>query len=154
MREALRVGLVWIVILAVGLVLGELALRTFAPLPVPGGGYLDANGASVPVAQDAVTLRPNIAVTHVAPEFRAPITTNALGYRTTTNQSDKPDLVFLGDSFTFGHGVADDETHVSIACRITGRACQNLGYSGTSTFAHQTIAFSTSLRKSGSAQFQ
>jgi hypothetical protein len=86
-----------------------------------------------------VTLRPNIAVTHVSAEFSAPITTNALGYRTTVNQSPTPDLVFLGDSFTFGHGVADEETFVSIACRLTGRACQNLGYSGTSTFEQTNV---------------
>ena len=37
MRGVLRIVLINLAILAVGVVLGELALRTFAPLPVPGG---------------------------------------------------------------------------------------------------------------------
>lgn len=44
-----------------------------------------------------------------------------------------PDIVFIGDSFTFGFGLADDETFVSIYCRERGLACANLGEPGAGT---------------------
>jgi hypothetical protein len=123
-----------LITLAVAFALGELALRTFAPLPVHGGLYRDQDGTIVHVAQDRFQLRPSIDVTHTASEFTKRVQTNALGYRRTGNESDTPDTVFIGDSFTFGHGVADDETFASIYCRRTRSACQNLGRSGTTTF--------------------
>jgi hypothetical protein len=81
-----------------------------------------------------VTLRPNLDITHVSAEFAKRIRTNRLGYRRIDDGERAPEVVFLGDSFTFGHGVADEETFAALACAARGLACQNLGRSGTDTF--------------------
>jgi hypothetical protein len=51
-----------------------------------------------------------------------------------SNESTAPDYLFLGDSFTFGHGVSDDEVFSELLCRKRNAACLNLGRSGTNTF--------------------
>lgn len=44
-----------------------------------------------------------------------------------------PDIVFIGDSFTFGFGLEDDQTFVSIYCRQQRLSCANLGEPGSGT---------------------
>ncbi len=134
MREFAKVALVNLVILLCGLVAIELILELFAPLPVPGGEYHDRNGKAVHVALDQDTLQPNLEVIHSAPEFSARIRTNERGYRKMSKESATPEFLFLGDSFTFGHGVADNEVASEIFCRARDVACLNLGRSGTDTF--------------------
>lgn len=135
LRTIASVVLVNAAILAGGIVLIEIALRVLAPLPVHGGSYLDDQGNPTRVSADAVVLRPNLRVTHLASEFSKTITTNRLGYRTAPGDgSPEPDFLFLGDSFTFGHGVADNETAVFVFCTARRVRCQNLGRSGTGTF--------------------
>jgi hypothetical protein len=129
-----KVVVVQLIILAVGLACVELALATFMPLPVHGGIYLDQKGDRIRIAQDDVTLKPNLDVTHVSSEFSARIRTNELGYRKVANESIIPQVIFLGDSFAFGHGVADEEVFSSIVCAKSNVTCQNLGRSGTDTF--------------------
>lgn len=117
-----------------GLVAIELALRQFFPLPPHGGEYHDADGNVVRIAQDADTLKPRLDVRHTAAEFSARIRTDEFGYRQMSNKSLAPQFLFLGDSFTFGHGVADTEVFSDVFCRKRGAACLNLGRSGTNTF--------------------
>jgi hypothetical protein len=47
--------------------------------------------------------------------------------------SGNPDVVFIGDSFTYGFGLNDDETFASIYCRQQHVACANLGLPGSGT---------------------
>lgn len=117
-----------------GLVAVEFALRQFFPLPPHGGEYRDLAGNPVRVSRDADTLQPRLDVRHIAAEFNARIRTGNLGYRRMSNESRTPDYLFLGDSFTFGHGVSDDEVFAEIMCRKRNAACLNLGRSGTNTF--------------------
>src|SRR3989344_4073292 len=42
--------------------------------------------------------------------FRNTVTTNSLGFRSPEPDSAKPMIALVGDSITFGYGVADDET--------------------------------------------
>jgi len=126
-------------ILAAGLVCIELVLHELVPLPVHGGTYVDAKGDRVRVAANEVLLRPNLQVTHVGSEFAAKITTNGRGYRTSVNESAQPDYLFLGDSFTFGHGVADDQVFANVFCKGQAATCMNLGRSGTNTFQQVAI---------------
>lgn len=121
-------------LLLVGLICIELALRTFFPLPHPGGVFLDRDGNQVGIASSDVVLRPNLDVTHVTSEFSKRVRTNALGYRWMDNVSLKPEYLFLGDSFTFGHGASDAETFAELFCGRNHFSCQNLGYSGSDTF--------------------
>jgi hypothetical protein len=132
--KVVKIIIVQLAVLAAGLVGIELALAYFLPLPVHGGMYVDAKGGVVQIADTELTLKPNLDVTHISAEFSKRIRTNELGYRRIGDDSRAADVVFLGDSFTFGHGVADEETFASIVCMRSNLACQNLGRSGTDTF--------------------
>jgi hypothetical protein len=134
-----RVVAIQVVIFLIGLAIIELVLRAFAPLPVPGGIYLDRNGQMVRPAQDELTLRPNLDVTHKGSEFAARIRTNSLGNRIIDNESRTPDVLWLGDSFTFGHGVSDEEVFSYIVCTQNHIVCQNMGHSGSNTFQQVAI---------------
>lgn len=129
-----RTAAIQAVVFLAGLVAIELVLRQFFPLPAHGGEYRDADGNAVRIARDAVTLAPRLNVRHVASEFSARMTTDELGYRTMSTESTAPDFLFLGDSFTFGHGVSDEDVFSEVLCRQRGAACLNLGRSGTNTF--------------------
>lgn len=125
---------VQVLLLLLGLACVEVALRTFFPLPRPGGIYLDRDGHRVRIALNRVVLRPNLDVTHIASEFAKRVRTNAFGYRWMDNSGLKPDYLFVGDSFTFGHGVSDSETFADLFCARNGFLCQNLGYPSADTF--------------------
>lgn len=134
MRNIARLAFIQILIFVAGLACIELALRYFMPLPSHGGVYHSRDGKATRVVMDKFRLQPNLHVTHEAAEFSAEIHTNELGYRAMSNESMTPQFLFLGDSFTFGHGVSDDETFSSIFCTTNNLSCMNLGRSGTSTF--------------------
>ncbi len=57
----------------------------------------------------------NFSTIRIAPEFNIELTTNEHGYRDISYASlpDKP-ILFLGDSFTMGYGVSDEETFPSL----------------------------------------
>jgi hypothetical protein len=138
-KTVLKIMAVQAAILLVGVAAIEFALRVFLPLPVHGGVYIDRNGRSVHVALNEFVLRPNLDISHKASEFSARIRTTDLGYRWIDNASLTPDYLFLGDSFTFGHGVSDEETFADLFCLRHQFRCQNLGRSGTGTFAQTKI---------------
>jgi hypothetical protein len=129
-----KVAAIQAAIFLVGLVGVELALRQFFPLPAHGGEYRDARGNAVRIARDANTLEARLDVRHVASEFSAHIHTGDLGYRKMSKESTTPDLLFLGDSFAFGHGVDDGQVFSELLCGKRSATCLNLGRSGTNTF--------------------
>jgi len=133
-RQFAKIATVQGIVFLCGLVAIECALAWFAPLPPHGGVYADRNGKPARVSLDDDTLAPNLDVVHSASEFSASIHTNALGYRRMSKESREPDFLFLGDSFTFGHGVSDDEVFPEVFCKARGSTCLNLGRSGTDTF--------------------
>jgi lysophospholipase L1-like esterase len=139
MKQAAKILIVWVFAFVATGVCFEVGLRYFDPLPVHGGVYRDRDGNIVRIAQDELTLRPNLDVIHSSPEFSAEMHTDALGFRKIANESRTPDYLFLGDSFTFGHGVADKEVFSSIFCEKRGVSCLNLGRSGTDTFEQVRI---------------
>lgn len=139
MRRFAKIAAVQLVIFAVGLIAIEFALARFLPLPPHGGVYIDRSGGPVRVSLDDNVLRPNIDIVHSASEFSASVHTNALGYRAMSKESRRPDFLFLGDSFAFGHGVSDNEVFAEVFCKARGAACLNLARSGTATFDHVRI---------------
>ena len=134
MRKFVKIAAVQAIVFLCGLVVIECALAWFAPLPPHGGVYTDRNGKPARVSLDDDTLAPNLDIVHSASEFSASIHTNALGYRLMSKESATPDFLFLGDSFTFGHGVSDGEVFAEVFCKTRGASCLNLGRSGTDTF--------------------
>jgi hypothetical protein len=97
----------------------------------------------VPISdrRDNITLNGEVITSFVAPglvyrqvsnEYDALTTITAKGHRAPEVEGN-PDIVFIGDSFTFGYGVSDDETFVSLYCKPHGLSCANLGYPGSGT---------------------
>ena len=134
LAKSLKTITVQVIVFLVGLVAIELTLRQFLPLPPHGGEYRDRNGNAVRIARDVDSPTPRLDVRHLASEFAAHVRTSELGFRKMSNESAEPDLLFLGDSFTFGHGVSDDEVFSEVLCGRRGLSCLNLGRSGTQTF--------------------
>jgi hypothetical protein len=68
----------------------------------------------------------------VSNEYDAQTTITEKGHRS-PRVDGSPDVIFVGDSFTFGWGLTDEETFVSIYCQERRRSCANLGAPGTGT---------------------
>jgi len=66
-------------------------------------------------------LRPNWTYPQTSPDFETSATTNSLGLRASTEYGPKPPgttrILMLGDSFTFGVGVNDEETFCALLQR-------------------------------------
>lgn len=67
-------------------------------------------------------------------EYDALTTFTEKGYRVPESVGD-PEIVFIGDSFTFGQGLSDKETFVYIFCTTLQVSCVNLAFPGASTIS-------------------
>ncbi|HEX7011751.1 MAG TPA: SGNH/GDSL hydrolase family protein [Steroidobacteraceae bacterium] len=76
-------------------------------------------------------LEPNTVYRQVSNEYDALTTITGKGHRVPA--SEDPEVVFLGDSFTFGSGLADEETFASLYCTERRLRCANLGIPGSGT---------------------
>ena len=141
MRESLRrAGLVLLSIM-VGLLALEIGLRAST------WGYLFAWSNFVLDARTVLAERDGSRYAHddrlgymPRPGYAAPgIAIEADGLRHTGAVTAGPPILAVGDSFTFGHGVADKEVFSSIFCEKRGVSCLNLGRSGTDTFEQVRI---------------
>ena len=113
--------------LLIALGLGEVISRVFLPI-FPGSKYLALDGEELSVGR----LTPGIRYRQFSEEFDALTTITADGYRVPDGQPN-PAIVFIGDSFTFGVGLADEETFTFVACTVLAVSCANLGEPGAST---------------------
>lgn len=125
-------------ILLFGLVLLELASRVLLPIS-PGTRFVGPDGELLEIhaflnPQPASAVR----MVQVSADYRAEATVTAQGYRSPAG-GDDPDVVFIGDSFTFGQGLTDEETFAARYCATAQRRCVNLGRPGTGTWAHVRI---------------
>lgn len=120
-RAALMLGS-----LVFALLLAEAASRLFVPI-----SELREN-----IALDGTRIRsftePGSVYRQVSNEYDALTTITAAGHRAPP-VTGNPDVVFVGDSFTFGFGLTDEQTFASIYCRERGLACANLGLPGSGT---------------------
>jgi hypothetical protein len=142
-------------LLLVGAVL-ELGLRFVV---VPGGPPL----INLPHERLGHVLKPNLDFEHLwdARESQGRIRTNALGMRQAdvpeTQDADAFRILMLGDSYTFGYGVDDDETFSTVLERSLNRpdgeasgrtVVLNAGVPSYGT-GHQLIQFETAGRDLG-----
>lgn len=77
-------------------------------------------------------LTPGSVYRQVSNEYDALTTITDRGHRVPAVDGN-PDIVFIGDSFTFGYGLRDEETFVSVYCTRQGLSCANLGQPGSGT---------------------
>jgi hypothetical protein len=125
--------LVVVVAVFVGLLLTEVASRYF--LPISAGAQL-YTPEGIPV--DRFNYKANTKYRQISSEFDALTTIDSLGNRA-SGTTVKPHTLFVGDSFTFGHGLADEETFVNIYCKTLNQECANLGRPGIGTTKEMEI---------------
>lgn len=117
------------------LVILEVGSRVIYPIEY-GHQYVDGSGKSVDPVQDEVTLTPNLHYQQITQEFDKDTTHTSRGFRGPAGSfmdPDDPDIVFIGDSMTYGIGLSDRETIPYLICEdIKDAKCVNLGRPGTS----------------------
>ena len=69
----------------------------------------------------------------VANEYDARTTITDKAHRVPGVDQGSPEVIFLGDSFTYGYGLNDEQTFASIYCRGRQVTCANLGIPGSGT---------------------
>jgi len=77
-------------------------------------------------------VEPGTVYRQVSNEYDALTTITDKGHRVPAVDGN-PDIIFIGDSFTFGFGLGDDENFVSVYCREKKIACANLAVPGSGT---------------------
>jgi hypothetical protein len=111
-------------VVAVGL--GEVMARIFSPIS-DGRDNVTLDGKPVKGWFD-----PGSVYRQVSNEYDALTTITDKGHRVPGAEGN-PDVVFVGDSFTYGYGLSDDQTFASIYCRRLQLECVNLGMPGSGT---------------------
>ncbi len=117
----------------VALLLAEGASRLVMPVKY-GNEFVTMDGAPFN-PRTAGRLTPDARFRMVAQEFDAVVTHTPDGYRGLA-QPVNPEVIFIGDSFTYGIGLNDKETIPHVYCRALDVSCANLGVPGTAT-GHQ-----------------
>lgn len=112
--------------LLVALGLAEVMVRIFFPI-WDGRDNITLDGKPI-----NSWFEPGSVYRQVSNEYDALTTITDKGHRV-PGVDGNPDVVFVGDSFTYGFGLSDDETFASIYCKELHRACVNLGYPGSGT---------------------
>jgi hypothetical protein len=129
-RSRLREWVLRFVMLTVSTLLAlgmaEVAARVFHP--ISDGRYnLTLDGRPI---KDWV--EPGIVYRQIANEYDARTTITPRGHRV-PGADGSPDVIFVGDSFTFGYGLTDDQTFAMIYCRERHVGCVNLGIPSSGT---------------------
>ena len=80
-------------------------------------------------------LRPGVSGVHVSHEFSVLYTIDSLGMRSTpaSKTAGSPQIICLGGSMTFGHGLNDDQTIPNRLAELSGMSVWNLGVQGYAT---------------------
>jgi hypothetical protein len=110
----------------VGLALAEGMARIFFPL---NDGRDNVTLEGKPIKD---WFAPGSVYRQVSNEYDARTTITDKGHRVPGTDGN-PDIVFLGDSFTYGYGLRDDQTFASIYCTERRVSCVNLGMPGSGT---------------------
>ena len=110
----------------IGLITAEAAARVLYPIS-DGRDNVALDGRPL---QGFV--EPGTVYKQISNEYNALTTITPEGYRAPAVE-DNPDQVFLGDSFTFGWGLADTETFPSLFCAARHVSCANLGLPSSGT---------------------
>lgn len=104
----------------------EVVTRVFFPIH---GGLDNVDMKGEPIKE---WFAPGSVYRQVSNEYDTITTITSRGHRVPGTDGN-PEVVFLGDSFTFGYGLKDDETFASIYCTARKVACANLGIPGSGT---------------------
>jgi hypothetical protein len=123
--KAIARGSLFLAGLAIALLVTEHASRLIQPIRLHS--LITDDGRTLPG-----WLAPGTAYRQVSSEYDARTTITPEGHRVPAPRG-AAELVFLGDSFTFGSGLADEETFAWIYCEAARRSCANLAEPGSGT---------------------
>jgi hypothetical protein len=123
-------------VLVVGVVLLDLASRVLLPVS-PGSRFLDEAGNPIDFYLK-LTLTPNAHFRQITADYDSWARIGPNGYRE-PDGGPNPAIVFLGDSFTFGLGLTDEQTFAAKYCAAIAAACANLGRPGSGTILQVSI---------------
>src|SRR5215510_19112 len=112
--------------LTVAVAASEIVVRIFFPIY---GGVDNLSLTGEPARE---VFRPSSVYRQYSNEYDAITTITNKGHRV-PGVDGNPDIVFLGDSFTYGFGLADNQTFASIYCTTRHLGCANLGMPGSGT---------------------
>ena len=121
----------------IGLLILEVASRVIMPIAI-GTRFVAMDGAPTYLYRDRFHLQPGVSMRQLSLDFDATMSITDGGYRAPAPKED-PGLVFIGDSFTFGMGLTDEETFIDRFCSRRGLYCVNLGMPGTGTVIQARI---------------
>ena len=79
------------------------------------------------------TLKKEKKFVYTNPEFSNSFITNSQGLRDDETSLEAPSIIFLGDSYTLGWGVEQEDTYVLVVERLTGLKALNTGVSSYGT---------------------
>ncbi len=122
---ALRLTLL-LVSLIVALVIAEVTTRIVHPI-WDGRDNVTLDGKPI---KD--WFEPGSVYRQISNEYDAITTITSKGHRVPGVEGN-PDVIFLGDSFTYGYGLSDEQTFPSLYCKRRNLACVNLGMPGSGT---------------------
>jgi hypothetical protein len=110
----------------IALLLAEVMVRIFFPI---SDGRENVTLEGKPIKE---WFQPDSVYRQVSSEYDALTTITHQGHRV-PGVTDNPDVIFLGDSFTYGWGLDDKQTFASIYCTQLKVKCANLGRPGSGT---------------------
>jgi len=118
------------VTVVVCLILGELVAALFFPQATMGRVRADSPRIFRESELLPYELLPGAESIHRTTEFEVSIRINSLGYRGPEferRKGDRPRVLVVGDSFTFGHGCSDEQSYVRVLERSLGTAAATGG---------------------------
>lgn len=145
LRRGLFAAMTAGVALVLALAAAELGLRALRPSVEAGGGELDP-GLFTHHPRLGWTLRPNWRGRHRHPDYDVIYTINRFGHRgTAATGGTKPPgerrYAYLGDSFTFAMGVADDQTFTEVLNRNAPPSVLHLNFGVPGYSTDQELLF-------------
>jgi len=111
----------------IALFLAETITRFVMPI-FPGTHKLDEKGNHV----EFHNIEAGQTFRQFSAEFDAHTSITSDGYRSPEAKGN-PELIFIGDSFTYGQGLSDEETFIMQYCKQANFQCMNLGVPGYGT---------------------
>jgi len=113
--------------LLIAFAIGEVASRYIAPIS-PGPSIVDMSGEK----QQISYVQPNNIFRIVTPDYDAETSISRDGYRSPESKGN-PDVIFMGDSFTYAQGVTDKQAFPAMYCQVKNLNCANLSVPGSSS---------------------
>jgi hypothetical protein len=129
-RRVAREWLLRLVLLSVSLVMSLAAAEVLVRIAHPiSDGRENVTLEGTPIKS---WFDPGTVYRQVSNEYNAVTTITPLAHRVPGTPGN-PEVIFVGDSFTYGWGLSDEETFATIYCRSLHLECVNLGVPGTGT---------------------